>query len=128
MRKPVFSRFAHFCIRPPVAILVSHHHSIVDFAVPPLLLLPEIRKAAGGGLPRSGRLRIGTGADAFKALALGANGVCSARAATKGLAGGQEVFAAFIRETTGELRHFLNRTGSPDIRHIDPGVIHSFGF
>lgn len=106
------------------AILVSHHHSIMDWAVPPLMILGDIRKAMGEDYPIIVDCGINTGADAFKALALGADGVCSARAIMKCMSQGKDAFVSFVEETTGELRHFLSRTGSPDIRHIDPAVIH----
>ncbi len=105
-------------------ILLSHHHSIMDCAVPPLLLLPEIRKAVGDDYPIYVDCSIDSGADAFKALALGADGVCSARAMMKHVKGGKEEMAEALRQMTGELRSFMNRTSSPDVKHIDPSVIH----
>ena len=31
-------------------IVISHHHGIMDYAAPPLMLLPKIRKAVGNDL------------------------------------------------------------------------------
>ncbi|MCD7862038.1 MAG: alpha-hydroxy-acid oxidizing protein [Lachnospiraceae bacterium] len=109
-------------------ILLSHHHGIMDCAVPPVMLLPEIRKAVGPDYPIYVDCCIDTGADAFKAMALGASGVCTARAAMKALPKGKEEMVRFMNGMTGELRHFMNRTSSPDIHHIDPSVIHRVVF
>ncbi len=105
-------------------ILLSHHHNIMDYSVPPLMILPEIRKAVGDDYPIFVDCGIESGADAFKALALGANGVCVARAIMKVLRQGTDAMVNEINEITGGLRTFLSRTGSPDISHIDPSVIH----
>ena len=110
------------------AILVTHHHSIIDYAVPPLMILPEIRKAVGEDFAIIVDCGLDTGADTFKALALGADCVCTARAFMKCLAGGKEAFLEMLQTNTGELRHYLNRTNSPDIKHIDPTVIHLFPY
>ena len=106
-------------------IILSHHNSLMRWAVPPVALLPEIRAAledssftliADGGFA--------DGFDAFKALALGADAVSVGKA----LMGpydekGAEGVADTIREITGELKAMLVRTGSPDPAHIDPDVI-----
>ncbi len=109
-------------------ILLSHHHSIMDCAVPPVMILPDVRKAVGDDYMIIVDCSIDTGADAFKALALGANGVCTARAAMKVLPKGKDEIVKFLNEMTGSLRHFMNRTSSPDIYHIDPSVIHQITF
>ncbi len=105
-------------------IILSHHHNIMDYSVPPLMILPEIRKAVGDDYPIYVDCGIESGADAFKALALGADGVCVARAIMKVLRQGEDAIVDKINEINGELRTFLSRTGSPDISHIDPSVIH----
>ena len=106
------------------AIVVSHHHAIVDFAVPPARLLPEIRAAVGERLAIIADCGIVSGAEAFKALALGADAVCVGRSLLGPLkkegAAGVE---AFLRGMTGELAHFLARTGSPSPAEIDPSVL-----
>ena len=38
--------------------------------------------------------------------------------------GGPEAAAAVIRKMTNELKAMMVRTGSPDVKHIDPAVIH----
>lgn len=106
-------------------IIVSHHHNIMDFSVPPLMILPEIRKAVSDDMKIIVDCGIDTGADAFKALALGADLVCTARAVMKTMRkDGAEGVVKLIRDNTAQLRNFMNRTGSPDIDQIDPAVIH----
>lgn len=109
-------------------IVISHHHGIMDCAVPPVMILPAIREAVGPDYPIIVDCSIDTGADAFKALALGADAVCTARAAMKFLAQGSDAMADFMRKMTGEVKHFLDRTSSPDVKHIDPSVIHQMPF
>ncbi len=110
-------------------ILLSHHHSIMDYAVPPVMLLPEIRKAVGQDMTIIVDCGIDTGTEAFKALALGADLVCSARAVMKALRkGGKDGAVDWIRQNTALLRTYLNRTGSPDICHIDPTVLRKRAF
>lgn len=55
------------------AILVSHHHGRMPFALPPLMVLPDIVKAVGGKMKIFVDCGIESGADVFKALALGAD-------------------------------------------------------
>lgn len=106
-------------------IVLSHHNGLMRWAAPPAMLLPEIRKAAGDRLTLIADGGIADGFDAFKALALGADAVSVGRPLMppleeKGAAGVAET----IREMTGELKAMMVRTGSPDLRHIDPDVIH----
>lgn len=57
-------------------ILVSHHHGIMPYSVPPLMVLPEIRRAVGNDMKIFVDCGIESGMDVFKALALGADAVC----------------------------------------------------
>lgn len=110
-------------------IIVSHHHNIMDYSVPPLMILPDIIKAVSDDMTVIVDCGIDTGADAFKALALGADLVCTARAVMKALRkDGRDGVVKLIRDNTAQLRNFLNRTGSQDISHIDPSVIHHLEF
>lgn len=86
------------------AIIVSNHGGrSMDYGPSSLEVLPEIVAAVNGRIPVlfDGGLR--RGADIFKALALGANGVCLGRAARWGLgaygaAGAQRVFEILQQE------------------------------
>ena len=106
-------------------IVLSHHNGLMRWATPPVMLLPEIRKATGDALTLIADGGISDGYDAFKALAMGADAVSIGRPLMgpleqKGPAGAAETIEAF----TNELKAMMVRTGSPDVRHIDPSVIH----
>ena len=65
-----------------------------------------------------------TGLDAFKALALGATGVCVGRPLMprlkeKGAEGVQEVIEAI----TKELKYTMTQTATPDLNHFDKTVV-----
>ena len=106
-------------------IILSHHNGLMRWAVPPVMLLPEIRKAAGNRLTLIADGGIADGYDAFKALALGADAVSVGRPLMQPLEErGAEGVADTIRSFTGELKAMMCRTGTPDLKHLDPGVIH----
>lgn len=105
-------------------IVVSHHHGIQDFAVPPLLVLPEIAGEINHRIPIFVDCGIQSGIDVFKALALGAQAVCVGRelmepAKAQGALGVQKR----IEEMTREMAAAMARTCSPDIGGIEPSVI-----
>ena len=110
------------------AIIVSHHHGIMPYSVPPLMALPEILKATQGQLTVIVDCGIESGMDVFKCLALGADGVCVGRNLMDALAGKSAAMTARINEITNELKSIMARTGSSDIKHIDPTVIHHRNF
>lgn len=86
------------------AIIVSNHGGrSMDYGPSSLEVLPEIVAAVNGRIPVLFDSGIRRGADIFKALALGANGVCLGRAARWGLgafgaAGAQRVFEILQQE------------------------------
>jgi isopentenyl diphosphate isomerase/L-lactate dehydrogenase-like FMN-dependent dehydrogenase len=106
-------------------IVVSHHGgSVLDYAIPPLMALPRISKLIGGKIPIFVDCSIGSGADAFKALALGANAVSVGRAVMAGLAAeGAEGVRKVIEGMNEDLRSFMSLTGSKDIKSVDPNVL-----
>lgn len=116
---------AQKCVEAGVGgIVISHHHGTMDYAIPPLMVLPKIVKVIDDRMPVFVDCGIVRGFDAFKALALGATAVSVGRTLMsalreKGSAGVQNK----IEEMTRELAGAMARTGSPDIRHIDPDVI-----
>ena len=57
-------------------IVVSHHHGIMPYSVPPVMALPEVLKVTAGKIPVFVDCGISSGADVYKALALGADAVC----------------------------------------------------
>jgi isopentenyl diphosphate isomerase/L-lactate dehydrogenase-like FMN-dependent dehydrogenase len=107
-------------------IVVSHHHGMVDYALPPLRILPRIAKLINRQIPIFVDCCIDRGMDAFKALALGAAAVSAGRAVMEPLkTGGAEGVRKAVAEMTAELSWAMAVTGSPDLRHIDPAVIWS---
>lgn len=105
-------------------ILLSHHQNMFPWSVPPLAVLPEIRKAVGKDIRLIVDCGIETGYDAFKALALGADAVCIARPLRPIFAeGGADAVRDKLVKMTDELRACLSKTASPDIRHIAANVL-----
>lgn len=105
-------------------IVVSHHHGIMNYAVPPLLVLPRIAKVINGQIPIFVDCGVMSGSDVFKALALGANAVSAGRAIMEPLKkNGAEGVKNQIVKMTEELAGIMARTCSPDIYHIDSSVI-----
>ncbi len=105
-------------------IVVSHHHGIQNYAVPPLMILPRIAKAVDGRIPIFVDCGIESGIDVFKALALGATAVCVGRELMKPLAeNGADGVQKRIQEMNEELSGVMARTCSKDMDHIDPSLI-----
>lgn len=103
------------------AIVASHHHGQVLYSVPPALAVQNIREAVGRDYTVFLDCGIKSGIDAFKALALGADGVLVGRQLLPEFAkGGAAGVVNKLNALTTELRHYMNLTGSPDTRHIDP--------
>ena len=116
---------AYKCLMAGVSgIVVSHHHGIMDYALPPLKILPHIVKAVGGKIPVFVDCGILGGTDAFKALALGADGVCAGRTLMEPLRteGGNGVAKALLG-MNDELRGVMARTGCRDLSHMDSAVV-----
>ena len=106
-------------------IILSHHNGLMRWATPPTMIVPDIRKALGDRLTLIVDGGIEDGFDAFKALALGADAVSVGRPLMRPLEeGGPEAAAEVINAYTNELRAMMLRTGTPDLRHMDPTVIH----
>ena len=118
-------RDAVMCAEAGVAgIVVSHHKDMFPWTVPPLKVLPEIRKAVGNRLTILADSGLVSGYDVFKALAWGADGAFTVRPMIPLFRdGGPDAVAQRLREVTDELRVCLSRTGAADIKHIDPSVV-----
>lgn len=101
-------------------IVVSGHNNRFPCAVPPLKMLPAIREAVGDKLTILVDGGMNTGYDVFKALALGADGVLSARALCAAyVKEGEEGLTYKILEMTAELKGAMGNTGSKDLEHIN---------
>ncbi len=106
-------------------IILSHHNALMRWAVPPALVLPDIRSAVGKDLTIIADGGVEDGFDAFKLLALGADSVSVGKVLMKPLEeGGADGLAQTIREITGELKAMMVRTGAAAPGEIDPSVLH----
>lgn len=116
---------AEKCVEAGVsAIVVSHHHGIMPYSVPPLMVLPEIVKAVDGRLTVFADCGIESGMDVFKALALGADGVCVGRSLMECLKEGSEGVCAGMNRMNRELMSIMARTGTKNPVRVDASVLH----
>lgn len=100
-------------------VVLSGHNNRFPCAVPPLKVLPEIRKAVGSDFEIYIDGGFTNGYDVFKALALGADGVLVARAFIGAFVkGGADGLKEKAEQMTAELKGALSNTGSTDIKHI----------
>ena len=105
-------------------LILSHHNGLMRYAVPPVMILPEIRKAIGRDLLLVADGGIESGFDAFKALARGADAVTMGRALMgplkeKGAEGVKET----LQKAAGQLQAMMIRTGTKNLQQMDPSVI-----
>ncbi|MCL2052383.1 MAG: alpha-hydroxy-acid oxidizing protein [Lachnospiraceae bacterium] len=119
-------RDAAKCLEAGVnGIVVSHHHGIMDFAVPPLMVLPDIAKEIAGQMPIFVDCCVENGYDVFKALALGATAVSTGRAIMTPLSQkGADGVTETVMHMTSQLKNMMARTASPDIANIDSDLIY----
>lgn len=109
-------------------LVVSNHGGRqVDGSIGALDALPLIRDAVGDELPVLFDSGIRTGADVFKALALGANAICLGRPYVWGLAiGGQSGVEQVLRYLLAELDLTLALSGHTEVSQVDRDcLIHS---
>ena len=104
-------------------MVLSHHNNRIEYAVPPLAILPEIA-AIAGDVPLFVDCEIKTGMDAFKALALGAKGVCVGRPLMTAIKqGGADAVRDYLLKANGELGKAMAYTGCAALDRMDPTVI-----
>ena len=117
---------AEKCLKAGVSgMLLSHHNNRIEFAVPPLMILPKILEVVNGKIPVFVDDEIRTGMDAFKALALGAAGVCIGRPLMTAIKEDPENgVCAYLRKASAELGKAMAYTGCTDLSKMDPTVIH----
>ena len=105
-------------------VILSHHNGLMRYAVPPVMILPEIRRAVGHDLVLIADGGIETGFDAFKALARGADAVTMGKALMSPLKErGAEGVRDALRKANGQLQAMMIRTGTKNLKHMDPSVI-----
>lgn len=108
------------------AIIVSHHHGRLPYAIPPMMILPKIKEALKDrDVSIIVDCSIASGADVFKALALGADACAVGRSMLPALEkDGTEGVAGFIGKVGDELRYIMSFTGSASVSDIDRSVLH----
>jgi lactate 2-monooxygenase len=106
-------------------VIVSNHGGRqVDGAIGALDALPGVRDAVGDRFPVLFDSGIRTGADVFKALALGADAVCLGRPYVWGLAlGGQAGVEYVLRCLLAELDLTLALSGYTEIAQVDRSAL-----
>ena len=108
------------------AIIVSHHHGRMPYAMPPMSMLPEIREALiGTDVKIIVDCGIGSGADVYKALALGADVAAVGRAMLPALEEyGTEGVVNFIKGVQKELRFVMSCTGFAGVTDVDDSCLY----
>lgn len=107
------------------AIIVSHHHGRMPYAVPPMMILPEIRDALEGtGVKIIVDCGIESGADVYKALALGADAAAVGRSMLPSLEQeGAPGVESFINKVNNELRYIMSNTGFAKVSEVDDSAL-----
>ena len=108
------------------AIVLSHHHGRLPFAIAPLQILPNIKDALGNSAMKIFvDCGMDTGYDAYKALALGADGVSVGRGILSPLLKeGKDGVVKKLEKMNEELREMMMYTGVKDIKSFDETVLH----
>ena len=106
-------------------IIVSNHGGrVLDHTPATATVLPAIADAVGGRLQILVDGGIRTGADVFRALALGADAVLIGRPFVVMVYGGaEEGIAAYVRKLKAELSDCMAMTGCASLKDIDRSVI-----
>ena len=120
---------AEKCLKAGCAgIVVSHHHGMIQYAVPPLMVLQDIISVTGDNIPVFVDCGIESGMDAYKCLALGAKAVSVGRHLMPLLKNGADAVAQRINDMTAELAGVMARTGVSTLDKMDAIVIHRRAF
>ena len=107
------------------AIIVSHHHGRMPYAVPPMMVLPEIREALEGkDVKIIVDCGIESGADVYKAIALGADAAAVGRSMLPYLEkDGAAGVEAYLTKVQNELRYIMSNTGYAKVSDIDDSAL-----
>lgn len=120
---------AEKCLKAGCAgIVVSHHHGMIQYAVPPLMVLQDIISVTGDSIPVFVDCGIESGIDAYKCLALGAKAVSVGRHLMPLLKNGADSVTQRINDMTAELAGVMARTGVRALDKMDATVIHRRAF
>ena len=109
-------------------VVVSHHHGMVQYSVPPLMVMQDIIAAAGPDVHVFIDCGIVSGMDVYKCLALGAKAVSVGRHLMPLLKLGPDAVSKRIMEMNSELAGIMARTGVASLEDMDPTVIHRRNF
>lgn len=105
-------------------IVLSHHHNMMPYSVPPVMMLDDIKRAVGDKMKIFVDCGIVSGMDAYKCLASGATAVSVGRHLMDMLKGGPEAVTKRILQMNSELATIMSRTGVLSLDMMDPSVIH----
>ena len=111
------------------AIIISHHHGRLPYAVPPMKILPKIKKAltehpAGRSMQIFVDCGIASGADVYKALALGADAAAVGRSMLPSLENeGTPGVIKFLNGINDELRFIMSSTGFSQVSAINDSAL-----
>ena len=107
------------------AIIVSHHHGRLPYAVPPVMILPKIQEALQGkNVGIIVDCGIASGADVYKALAMGADAAAVGRSMLPDLEkDGVDGVKRFLTKMGNELRYIMSSTGFAGVEDIDGSMI-----
>ena len=109
-------------------IVVSHHHGMMPYSVPPLMVLEDIVGVSGKDMQVFVDCGIESGMDAYKCLALGAKAVSVGRHLMPLLKEGASAVSGRIDGMTSELAGVMARTGVRSLNEMDASVIHRRAF
>jgi isopentenyl diphosphate isomerase/L-lactate dehydrogenase-like FMN-dependent dehydrogenase len=109
-------------------IIVSHHHGRLPYAVPPMMILPDIKEALKDkDMTIIVDCGIASGADVYKALALGADAAAVGRSMMPSLEkDGAPGVSKFLEEVGNELRYIMSNTGFAKVSDIDDSALYEY--
>jgi len=104
-------------------MVISHHGGVVDYAVPPLRIMEQLRQLTRQPMFLDCGIR--DGLDVYKSMALGATAVSVGTTLIQALKEGKEAGAAKqIELMTKQLQRMMTVTGVKDVKNFDATVIH----
>ncbi len=109
-------------------IIVSHHHGRLPYAVPPMMILPDIKEALKDkDMTIIVDCGIASGADVYKTLALGADAAAVGRSMMSSLEkDGAPGVSKFLEEVGNELRYIMSNTGFAKVSDIDDSALYEY--
>ncbi|WP_035790231.1 alpha-hydroxy-acid oxidizing protein [Butyrivibrio sp. FC2001] len=109
-------------------IIVSHHHGRLPYAVPPMMILPDIKEALKDkDITIIVDCGIASGADVYKALALGADAAAVGRSMMPSLEkDGTPGVVKFLEGIGSELRYIMSNTGFSKLSDIDDSALYEY--